>query len=76
MIQGITIEKARRGKSRFVRIDLERHGNSESLNRFLKENGVEVEESPIKWTKKMLESFKQAENGEWTKGDIDNFWKV
>ena len=73
MIQGITIEKATGSKSRFVKIDLDKYRNSESLNLFLKENGVEVEES-VKWTKKMLESFKQAENGEIYEVDINNFW--
>ena len=75
MVQGITIENSNIGESRFVRINLDKYGKSESLNLFFKENGVAVEE-PVKWTKKMLEAFKEAENGEWVKGDIDNFWNV
>ena len=75
MVNGITIENANMGRSRFVRIDLDRYGDNEYLNLFFKENGVEIEK-PVKWTKKMLESFEQAKNGEWTKGDIDNFWNI
>ena len=31
-------------------------------------------DEPIKWTAKMRESFAEAERGEWTAGDINNFW--
>ena len=75
MVQGITIEKANRGRSRFVKIDLDKYGNNESLNLFFKENGFEIDK-PVKWTKKMLESFQQAENREIYEVDIDNFWNV
>ena len=75
MVQGITIEKANRGKSRFVKIDLDKYGNNKTLNLFFKENDFKPNE-PVNWTKKMLESFKQAENGELIKGDINNFWDV
>ena len=37
--------------------------------------GAETTE-PVKWSAKMLESFEQAKNGEWVKGDINNFWNV
>jgi hypothetical protein len=40
----------------------------------LEEKGVELEE-PIKWTAKMKRNLKQAEDGEWIEGDINNFWK-
>jgi hypothetical protein len=30
----------------------------------------------IKWTAKMLESFVQAERGDWEVGDINNFWRL
>ena len=73
--QGITIERANRGRSRFVKIDLDRYGNSKSLNLFFKENGLEVEE-PVRWSEKMLETFEEVKNGEWEKGNIDNFWNV
>jgi len=75
MIQGITIERSNRGKSRFVKIDLDKYGDNKTLNRFFKENEFEVEE-PVKWSKKMLEAFKEVENGEWERGNIDNFWNV
>jgi len=75
MTQGITIERANRGRSRFVKIDLDRYGSSEFLTLFLKENGFEVEE-PVKWSGKMLEAFEEVKNGEWEKGNIDNFWNV
>jgi len=75
MVQGITIEKTNRGKARFVKIDIDKYGNSESLNLFFKENGVEIEK-PVIWSKKMLEAFKEVEGGEWVKGEIENFWNV
>jgi len=75
MAQGITIEKATRNKPRFVRIDVDKYGESETLNLFFKENGFEVKET-VKWSKKMLEALEEVENGEWTTGNIDNFWNV
>ena len=31
-------------------------------------------EQEVKWTAKMKRAFAQAENGEFVKGDINNFW--
>jgi hypothetical protein len=31
-------------------------------------------DTSVKWSAKMLESFAQAERGEWKVGDINNFW--
>jgi len=37
---------------------------------------VEVDCRNIKWSKKMLRSFEQAKNGQYKRGDINNFWNV
>ena len=37
---------------------------------------VEVDCRKIKWSAKMLRSFEQAKNGQYKKGDINNFWNV
>jgi len=67
---GITIERAPSGKPIFARIDLRK--NSDIIP-ILQSKGVEVE-TPVKWTAKIKRSFTQAKNGEWKKGDINNFW--
>jgi len=69
-VSGITIERAASGKPIFARIDLRKNSDIIAI---LKDKGVEVETS-IKWTAKMKRSFAQAKNGEWEKGDINNFW--
>jgi len=33
-----------------------------------------VVDEPIKWSAQMQESFEQAKRGEWSIGDINNFW--
>ncbi|MCL2596486.1 MAG: hypothetical protein FWD66_02250 [Paludibacter sp.] len=67
---GYTLERTKKGKPTFVRIDLRKNA---FLIPILENNGFEIGE-PIKWTDKMLKSFEQAENGEWEVGDINNFW--
>ena len=37
---------------------------------------VEVDCRNIKWSKKLLRSFEQTKNGQYKKGDINNFWNV
>ena len=69
-VAGVTIERTLKGKPTFIRIDLRKHANIIPL---LKEGGIEIDE-PIKWTAKMKRAFAQAKNGEFVKGDINNFW--
>ena len=71
-VAGIRLERTTKGVPKFATIDLRKHADFIPL---LEERGVEMEE-PIKWTAKMKRAFAQAENGEWTKGDINNFWDV
>ena len=70
---GFTVERTKSGKPAFARIDLRKHA---SFIPVLESNGFKIEDEPIKWTEKMKESFAQAKNGEWTRGDINNFWDV
>ena len=69
---GIKIERTSRGIPKSITIDLRKHAD---FIPFLKEKGIELDE-PIKWTAKMKRSLAQAKNGEWTEGDINNFWNV
>ena len=69
-IAGIKIERTSSGVPKIATIDLRKHSDFLPL---LQEKGVELNE-PIKWTAKMKRSFSQAENGDWVKGDINNFW--
>jgi hypothetical protein len=71
-VAGITVERTLNGSPQFVRIDLRKHTEFIPL---LEDKGVELDE-PVKWTAKMKRSFRQAEKGEWVKGDINNFWNV
>ena len=71
-IAGIKVERTSGGSPKAVTIDLRKHAEFIPL---LEQKGV-VMEKPIKWTTKMKRSFAQAERGEWTKGDINNFWDV
>jgi hypothetical protein len=71
-VAGITVERSLTGHPQFVRIDLQKHADFIPL---LKEKGIEIDE-PVKWTAKMKRSFAQAKNGEYTEGDINNFWNV
>ena len=64
---GFTVERTKRGKPTFVRIDLRKHAN---LIPILESNGLEIEQ-PIKWTEKMKNAFKETD---YKKGDINNFW--
>ena len=67
---GITIEKDMKGRARYARIDLRKHGAN--LNDFFKENGVLLEKT--QFTAKLEESLEQAKNGEYKVGNIDNLW--
>jgi hypothetical protein len=71
-VAGITVERSLKGRLQFVRIDLRKHTDFIPL---LEQKGVELNE-PIKWSAKMKRSLAQAKNGEWVKGDINNFWDV
>ena len=71
-LAGIKIKRSEAGTARFVTIDLSKHAD---VIPYLEQKGLEIEQ-PIKWTAKMKRSFEQAKNGEWTKGDINNFWDV
>jgi hypothetical protein len=69
-VAGITIDKTKGGLPSFAHIDLQKHTEFIPL---LEKKGVKTEK-PIKWTEKMKRSFEQVKNGEWKKGDINNFW--
>ncbi|MGC3979049.1 MAG: hypothetical protein QM751_12985 [Paludibacteraceae bacterium] len=69
-VSGITIEKSYRGVPRYVRIDLKKHAD---IIPFLKEKGV-ISEPEIKFTPKMKKSIKEADNGEVSDVDINNFF--
>jgi len=69
-VAGITIEKDIRGNARFARIDLRKYG--ELLNPFLKEVGVEF--NNLKITSKLKRSIDEAKSGNYTAGNIENFW--
>ena len=71
-LAGIKVMRSEAGAAKFVTIDLSKHAD---IIPFLEQKGIEIEQ-PIKWTAKMKRSFEQAKNGEWTKGDINNFWNV
>ena|GEM_PF-1773057 len=71
-VAGIQVERASTGVPMSVTIDLQKHAD---VIPFLKKKGIEIEK-PIKWTAKMKKSLAQAKNGEWTVGDINNFWNV
>jgi len=70
---GFTVERTRSGKPAFARIDLRKYPD---FIHIFENNGFKIEEEPIKWTEKMKRSFAEAKNGEWKKGDINNFWDV
>jgi len=67
---GITIERTTTGKPVFAHIDLRKHSD---IIPILENKGAEVEK-PINWSATMKRSFAQAKNGEWEKGNINNFW--
>jgi len=69
-VSGITIERTNKGRPVFARIDLRKHSD---IIPILENKGAEVEK-PINWSDGMKRSFAQAKNGEWKKGDINNFW--
>ncbi len=69
-IAGITIEKDERGNARFARIDLRKHG--ELFNPILKGVGVDV--NNIKLTSKLKRSIDEAKSGNYTRGNLENFW--
>ncbi len=69
-VAGITIEKDIHGKARFARIDLRKYG--EFLNPLFKEVGVDV--NNVKLTSKLKRSIEEAKSGNYTVGNIENFW--
>ena len=71
-VAGITVERTVTGRPHFVRIDLRKHAD---ILPILEKKGVETGK-PIKWSAKMKRSLAQAKNGDWVKGDINNFWEV
>jgi hypothetical protein len=70
---GITIERNAHGIPHFARIDLKKHGNE--LKDF-SSKGIVVEESPYnpKFVKKIKQSRKEYENGQFEVVDPENFW--
>jgi hypothetical protein len=70
-VAGITIDRTQKGIPTYAHINLRKHSY---FIPFLEQNGIEVEQ-PIKWTAKMKQSFQEAKNGEWSVGDINNFWR-
>ena len=70
-ISGITIERTARGIPRYVRIDLTKH---KDLIPILREKGI-IDEPEVKFTPKIKRSIREAKNGEYKEGSIDNFWQ-
>jgi len=70
-VAGITIERTPLGKPLYAHIDLRKHADMIPI---LENKGAEVKKKPINWSETMKRSFTQAKNGEWEKGDINNFW--
>lgn len=68
-IAGITIERTTRGLPRYARIDLRKFPEFISI---LEDKGIVVEQE-VKFSAKLKRSFRQAENGEYEKGDINLF---
>jgi len=71
-VRGIVIDRAPSGKPLYAHIDLRKY--SRELASFFSEKGIELE--PVKLSSKMKRSLKQAQKGEVSEGDIENFWNV
>jgi hypothetical protein len=74
-ITGITIEKDKSGKARYVRIDLKKYGKR--LSAFFQELGIQEEASTYdpKFVAKIKRSEKQAEEGKVQRLDLNDIWK-
>jgi hypothetical protein len=68
-IEGITIEKAIKGKTRYIRIDMNKYG--EEIISFFREKGIEID--PEEYDPKFVEKIKKAEKEESQKIDLSEY---
>jgi len=68
---GITIERTARRTPCYAHIDLRKYG--EELRPFFESKGIKLEEE-IKFTEKLKNATREADNKIGKTGDINNFW--